>query len=319
MQIATKKYIKGRCENLAGRQNKVGLDYFELDCHMDEKVELIEAEYGLKGFAIIVKLYQSIYSGFGYYCEWSPDISLLWARRLGVSHSGDFGGLGSASDEGLLPGFPDNLINNVVSASIRRGIFSKQLFDEYHILTSSGIQKRYLNAVSKRERIEMKKEYLLISIPQNSKNVVINSISGNRNSKNDGRNEQSREEKSREDNKNTMCKADALTLFENLWKLYPVKKGKAQVSLAAKQRLLKVGQEEMARAIDRYKAELEKDSDWRKPQNGSTFFNSGYVDYLDVNYEPGKPQGRRGQNNQFNKFPQNDYDFEQLEKDILAN
>ena len=86
------------------------------------------------------------------------------------------------------------------------------------------------------------------------------------------------------DNKNTMCKADALALFERLWKLYPVKKGKGQVSLTAKQRLLKVGYEEMARAISRYKADLEKDRGWRKPQNGSTFFNSGYIDYLDKNY-----------------------------------
>ena len=81
-----------------------------------------------------------------------------------------------------------------------------------------------------------------------------------------------------------MCKADALALFEHLWELYPVKKDKGQVSLTAKQRLLKVGYEEMARAINRYKADLEKDRGWRKPQNGSTFFNSGYIDYLDKNY-----------------------------------
>jgi len=90
---------------------------------------------------------------------------------------------------------------------------------------------------------------------------------------------------------NTMCKADALALFEDLWKLYPSKKGKGQVSLAAKQRLLKVGREEMARAIGRYVTDLEKDKEWRRPQNGSTFFNSGYVDYLDENYESGSPQG----------------------------
>ncbi len=41
---------------MAGRGNKVGLDYFELDCHMDEKIKLIQAEYGLKGFAIVVML-----------------------------------------------------------------------------------------------------------------------------------------------------------------------------------------------------------------------------------------------------------------------
>lgn len=101
-----------------------------------------------------------------------------------------------------------------------------------------------------------------------------------------------------EKNKNTMCKADALALFESLWKLYPVKKGKGQVSIAAKQRLLKVGYEEMARAIDRYKADLEKDSGWRKPQNGSTFFNSGYVDYLDANYQEQGVNNTVGTDNQ---------------------
>lgn len=45
-----------------------------------------------------------------------------------------------------------------------------------------------------------------------------------------------------------------------------------------------IGFEELARAIARYKQGLEAES-WRKPQNGSTFFNSGYVDYLDENYE----------------------------------
>lgn len=118
-------------------------------------------------------------------------------------------------------------------------------------------------------------------------------------------------------NINTMCKADALALFEKLWKLYPVKKGKGQVSDSAKMKLFKVGYDEMVRAIERYKAELEKDSDWRKPQNGSTFFNSGYVDYLDDNYVPEKRKFSKV--GQFNQFPQNDYDFEQLEKDILAN
>lgn len=74
-------------------------------------------------------------------------------------------------------------------------------------------------------------------------------------------------------------------LFERLWKLYPEKKGKGQVSEASKRRLLDIGYEQMERVINRYKADLDKDRAWRKPQNGSTFFNSGYVDYLDINYQ----------------------------------
>ena len=110
---------------------------------------------------------------------------------------------------------------------------------------------------------------------------------------------------------------DACTLFEKLWKLYPNKKGKGQVSLTKKKNLLKIGEEELIRAIDRYKTELEKDKDWRKPQNGSTFFNSGYVDYLDENYAPGKAEKPKS-NNKFNQFPQRDYgDMAEMEKKLL--
>lgn len=284
---------------MAGRQNKVALDYFELDCHMDEKVRLIQAEYGLKGFAVFVKLLQEIYGGYGYYCEWTQDRELLFASENGLNNGSQ------------------QLLRDIVSACIRRNIFSERLFKEYGILTSSGVQKQYLKATVKREVVELKKEYLLITVPENIKNVVINSISSEINSISAGRNEHRRVEKSKEENKNTMCKADSLALFEKLWKLYPCKKGKGQVSDAAKMRLLKIGFDEMERAIDRYKTELEKDSDWRKPQNGSTFFNSGYVDYLDANYEPSRQKA--GTKNGFNNFTQNDYDFEKLEKELVSN
>lgn len=108
--------------------------------------------------------------------------------------------------------------------------------------------------------------------------------------------------------KNIMC--DAAALFERLWKLYPNKKGKGQVSDTQKKRLLAVGETALVKAIERYSTELQQDADWRKPQNGSTFFNSGYVDYLDGNYTPAKesgPQRVKG-TNRFNNFEQRQYD-----------
>lgn len=63
---------------------------------------------------------------------------------------------------------------------------------------------------------------------------------------------------------------------------------KGQVSDSKRRALYKIGFEEISRAIDRYLTELQKDAAWRKPQNGSTFFNSGYVDYLDDNFVPDK-------------------------------
>ena len=106
------------------RPLKEGIDYFSLDCYMDDKVKMIQAEFGLKGFAIIVKLWQIIYREHGYYCEWNKERELLFASEEGTDCS-------------------TNLIHEVVQACIRRDIFSKELFEKYQILTSRGVQKRY--------------------------------------------------------------------------------------------------------------------------------------------------------------------------------
>lgn len=104
-------------------------------------------------------------------------------------------------------------------------------------------------------------------------------------------------------------------LFERLWKMYPNKKGKGQVSDTQKKRLLAIGETTLVKAIERYSLELQKDADWRKPQYGSTFFNSGYVDYLDENYSPGKDTERK--KNSFNNFDQRQYNYDDLERKLL--
>lgn len=116
-----------------------------------------------------------------------------------------------------------------------------------------------------------------------------------------------------ENNINTL--ADAKELFERLWKLYPNKKGKGQVSDTQKKRLLAIGEDKLVKAIERYSLELQKDADWRKAQYGSTFFNSGYVDYLDENYVPGKET--KAKKNTFNNFDQRQHDYDALEKMLL--
>lgn len=83
-----------------------------------------------------------------------------------------------------------------------------------------------------------------------------------------------------------ITKTETDEFFESVWQLYPVKKGKGQVSDSKRKALYEIGFDEINRAIERYLEELKKDAAWRKPQNGSTFFNSGYVDYLDENFVP---------------------------------
>ena len=71
--------------------------------------------------------------------------------------------------------------------------------------------------------------------------------------------------------------------FKTIWSLYPNKKGVGQVSKSKKIELNKVGLSEITNCINFYKKHVEaqrKTGFDLKYQNGSTFFNSGYKDYL---------------------------------------
>lgn len=155
---------------------KSGIPYFPLDCQLDEKFELIEAEFGLTGFAVVVKLYQRIYGQQGYYCEYTNEVALLFAKSVGL------GG---------------KVVSEIVSASIKRGIFDKKLFEKYEILTSKGIQERYFEAVSRRKSFKVKSEYLLLDCAQIPKNVDISSENVYISNENVYISKQSKEEKSR--------------------------------------------------------------------------------------------------------------------------
>lgn len=86
--------------------------------------------------------------------------------------------------------------------------------------------------------------------------------------------------------------SEADKFFEVCWKAYPRKKGKGFVKPATKKRLFKeVGQGQMLRCIERYKESV-RGRDEQFIMHGSTFFNSGYVDYLDSNVESTQPEAK---------------------------
>ncbi len=127
-----------------------GIPYFPLDVHLDDRFELIEAEFGLVGFAVIVKLFQKIYGGNGYYSEWNDDVALLFSRKNSVGGS---------------------VVSEIVSASIKRGIFDKTLYEKYRILTNKTIQERYFEAIKRRSKVKIKEEYLLVKVTHLGENV----------------------------------------------------------------------------------------------------------------------------------------------------
>ena len=125
------------------RPIKTGLDYFPMDTTFDDNIELLEAEEGLEGLGIVLKIWQKIYKQ-GYYIDWEKDNVLLFSKKINSEIT---------------------RVNSVINTCFKRGIFDKNMYDKYKILTSSGIQKRFFTALksSKRVSISVVKEYRLVN------------------------------------------------------------------------------------------------------------------------------------------------------------
>lgn len=120
---------------------KNGLDWMPLDVYPDSKWELIEAEYGLAGFAVAVKLLQKIYAENGYYLEWPEEALLLFSRKAGLDR---------------------DTVQKIVESCVKRGFFDPDLYSRFHILTSAEIQKQFFSAVGRRKEVTAQRQYLLV-------------------------------------------------------------------------------------------------------------------------------------------------------------
>lgn len=112
------------------RPTKLGLDYFPHDTHTDEDtaLQLLEAEFGLDGYAVYFKLLESIYAQ-GYAKQWGEDECLLFAKKMGAV---------------TVP-----KLSEIIKGCIRRSLFDEGVYNLFQILTSKSIQLRWLEAKRK--------------------------------------------------------------------------------------------------------------------------------------------------------------------------
>ncbi|MFD9627712.1 DUF4373 domain-containing protein [Peribacillus muralis] len=124
------------------RPKKEGLDYFPLDVDMDQddKIALIEAKHGITGFGITLKLLMKIYKE-GYFYRWTEREQLLFSRRINVNI---------------------NTVQEIVNDCINWGLFDLEIFDKHKVLTSKGIQTRYIEAIVRRKYVTLHEDFLLI-------------------------------------------------------------------------------------------------------------------------------------------------------------
>lgn len=278
---------------------KEGIPSFLLDCRTNDNISEIEAEYGVKGFAVVVRLWQKIYAEKGYYCEWIERSPLLFLSNW-------FGGNS---------GVAVSLINEIVNRCLKNGIFDAKMYEDYSILTSARIQEQYFDAVKRRKEILVKKQYLLVSVDKIEGVVYENDVSVCRNQKNACRND-IREGKV---SKGKVSKQrESVQRIEDFLSAYPKDCNRYLVEREYVSLLMtrKITEDELILCARNY-AEACKilDAPDRYIKNAENFLK----DMVFENYLPGKykrPVPKRPKNS-FNNFPQREYDFDDLEKQLL--
>ena len=124
------------------RPRKTGLDYFPVDIDMDQddKIYMIEAELGEIAFGRLMKLLMEIYRN-GYYKPWSEQDILVFSGKKKI---------------------PLEEVRELVTAAVTAVFFEKTLVNSEKILTSAGIQRRYIQACASRETIIIDSRYCLV-------------------------------------------------------------------------------------------------------------------------------------------------------------
>ena len=182
------------------RPTKQGLDYFSFDCDFftDIKIRKIARACGTASTSILICLLCNIYKDKGYYILWDEDLPFVIADSVGVA---------------------EGAVKEVILKAIQVGFFDSEKYEQYKILTSSGIQKRFRSSTLKRCDVELNGEYLVIDFKNSvseDKNDS-NGVNDVNNSVNEGGSTQSKVKKSKvkkskEERENDVAAAKAATL-----------------------------------------------------------------------------------------------------------
>lgn len=152
------------------RPIKKGLDYFPFDIDWKKgAMEYLYCMYGILGVAVVkLSLEPRIYGGEGYFVEYNERSSLIFSNEFGDQLS-----VVDTRDKKR-----PEIYDEIVQAAIEYGIFDKEMYKKYGILTSVDIQERYVRAKEKSQRVEMESRYLLLSDVKIPKNVDLIGVYG---------------------------------------------------------------------------------------------------------------------------------------------
>ena len=211
------------------RPTAKGVEYFPLNVNFinDLKVRKLLLSCGAQSIAVLIYLLSTIYKDEGYFIEIHEDeIDLV------------------ALDVNVTPEFVVEVINKACEVRL----FDVNLYENFNILTSKGIQERYLKITERRKNSVVITQFNLINVYNNSINVNNNSINVDNNPVNVYKSTQSKGKESKEKKSkvkslsNDSCKNVYLTETEKrdcmnkkIYELYL--NGVGQISPTIKERL----------------------------------------------------------------------------------
>ena len=133
-----------------------GISYFPIDVNFfeSERTFIIINDFGFEAVAVTLKLYAHIYKS-GFYMLWSEKISKFLCASMHCSFS--------ASE-----------LHRLVLALVEEGVFDKELFEKYQILTSKEVQQNYFSVTARRRWSNIEhEEYLLVDLKKPAKAQTI--------------------------------------------------------------------------------------------------------------------------------------------------
>lgn len=115
-----------------------GILYFPLKVNLPENIamELVEARFGLKGVAVVIKLLCKIYKENGYYLTWNGEQRALFSVKAGRDVS-------------------EEEMQGIVDILVEKGFFDRELYEKQGVLTSAEIQEAWLDATKRRKGREL--------------------------------------------------------------------------------------------------------------------------------------------------------------------
>ena len=137
------------------RPVKEGLDYYPLnaDFMSDIKVRRLIRSFGSKSIGVVIALLGMIYGDKGYYILLNDDVAFIISEQ-------------TLEDE--------DLVNQIINKLIEIEFFDKNLYEKHRVLTSKGIQKRFISATERRKDVNLITKYNLVNVDNNSSSDVVN-------------------------------------------------------------------------------------------------------------------------------------------------